>query len=448
DGGGTTTGDGTDGGGTTTGDSTDGGGTTTGDSTDGGGTTTGDGSTSSQSPGSEPAPAAPTPENDFIDSAKMDELISTQLSHDSKIVVEAKTTGDTAQTIVNAAAFGKISAAAKDAALVIQSGLSTVSVSADSMKKQLEELSIAPGQAKIAVIVTKSAAAVEAIAKNGVHLLTTPVTVEVQVTTEDGRKLSVQPALKNSLVLPETAAGISTKHLAGVVIDPVTNEMFPVPVTFTDEGGKRMANLPNRGNLAYAVVENDKSFKDVPASHYAKESIDVLASKLIVTGESSDLFVPDRNVSRAEYATLLTRALGIVPQAEADSAFPDVAADNVHARAIAAAAMAGLINGYTDGTFRPNEEITRQEMVQMIFNAMRANGYAQEIKSEEKPQWLAAFGDRSQIPDWASDAAAAAVKAGIIQGVAANEFAPSYHADRAQGAAVVLRMMQTLQIVE
>ncbi|WP_426451765.1 S-layer homology domain-containing protein [Paenibacillus sp. S-38] len=263
-------------------------------------------------------------------------------------------------------------------------------------------MALAPEQTQISVTVAESNSEAGCLLTSmGARVLTAPVTVRVEAVTKEGQKMTLEPNMTNTLVLPESAADVQTKHLAGVMIDPVTKRIYPVPTTFAVENGKHTAILPTHGNMIYMVIENEKEFSDVPEGHYAKESIDTLASKLIVTGDSSDSFAPNRSISRAEFAALLTRALGIVPQADSGASFSDVATDYVHAEAIQAAAKAGLINGYNDGTFKPNAQVSREEMAQMMFNAMKFSGRVQTdgISAAEKTQLFARFADNNQISD-------------------------------------------------
>lgn len=109
------------------------------------------------------------------------------------------------------------------------------------------------------------------------------------------------------------------------------------------------------------------AFRDISKS-WAKEYINLLAEKDIAKG-SSNLFYPQRNISRAEVAALTVRALGLEPRPGAPS-FGDVPPMHWAAAEIATAKEYGLIGGYQDGSFRPDAQVKRSEMSKMLAGAL------------------------------------------------------------------------------
>jgi len=100
---------------------------------------------------------------------------------------------------------------------------------------------------------------------------------------------------------------------------------------------------------------------------------------------------------------------------------------------IAQAVEAGIVNGYSDGSFRPNAKISRTEMVTMIVNAF---GLANNTGAST------VFADDEEIPAWAKSAVAAAVENGLIQGIGGNKFAPNQTATRAESVVILLRALE------
>lgn len=170
------------------------------------------------------------------------------------------------------------------------------------------------------------------------------------------------------------------------------------------------------------------------AVHWAKKPIQEAVRRGIVAGYGDGTFRPERQVTRAEFAAMLARALGLQGKPDADSAFED--ADRIPAWAaasITAMAEAGIIMGYDDGTFRADRRIDRAEMTVMLA---RASGL-----KPESALALSAFADREQIPDWAKTSIAAAVDAGIVQGKTGNRFAPGDVSKRAEAVVAIMNLL-------
>jgi hypothetical protein len=185
--------------------------------------------------------------------------------------------------------------------------------------------------------------------------------------------------------------------------------------------------------------DNPRTFADL-SGHWAKSDVEALAGKLIVDGISESRFAPDQPITRADFAALLIRALGL--DEEKASGFSDVAAGDWFSGAVGAAKKANLIGGLEDGSFHPNANITREQMVMMIVRALKLDG--KELQANA--QLLEQFADRSSISSWSKDAVAQALTAGIIQGTSDSMFAAQDYATRAQAAVMVNRMLHLINI--
>lgn len=123
---------------------------------------------------------------------------------------------------------------------------------------------------------------------------------------------------------------------------------------------------------ARAGQTDEVAFPDVPESHWAHEQITALAGDGIIAGYGDGTFRPDRAVTRAEFAALLNQAYDLTfPSSAApdsSSGFPDVPQDFWARPAIVTATAAGFLAGYPDGTFRPDEDIEREEVLAALQN--------------------------------------------------------------------------------
>ncbi|MBP1157478.1 MULTISPECIES: S-layer homology domain-containing protein [unclassified Paenibacillus] len=231
---------------------------------------------------------------------------------------------------------------------------------------------------------------------------------------------------------------VNAATATGVLYNPVTKKLSFVPATFATKDGKTVATLKRNGNSIYTVIENNKSFEDL-ASHWAKADVELLANKLVVEGVSDNQFQPNRNITRAEFATLVVRSLGLTSGSSA-SQFSDVNAGAWYSGAVSAAVKAGIINGYEDNTFRPNTQITREELAAMVVRALNYAGVKTEISASKQAELLAKFNDANQII-WAQKEIAAAIHAGIINGLTDNTIGSASEATRAQSATMLKRFL-------
>ena len=151
-------------------------------------------------------------------------------------------------------------------------------------------------------------------------------------------------------------------------------------------------------------------FSDVPASYWAYTAISSLSSQGIVEGYPDGTFKPNADITRAEFATMLVKALGLSTTGTTGQ-FTDVADDAWCNGCVNAAVNAGLVSGMGNGLFAPNAPITREQMAVMVANAL--GNKAPAVDGTE----LNAFSDSSSVSSWAVTGMEEAVKAGIVSGM-------------------------------
>lgn len=146
------------------------------------------------------------------------------------------------------------------------------------------------------------------------------------------------------------------------------------------------------------------SFTDIGPSHRAYKEIIYLGTGDIVTGNTAGKFLPNNDVTRAEAVAMIGRALGLDGK-QASTSFSDVGSNNFASGYIKAAVAKGIVSGYGDGTFRPNQKVNRGEMAVMISKAFNysfngtMSGAATALKSRGIAQGLAngSFGAEKNI---------------------------------------------------
>ncbi|WP_281384869.1 InlB B-repeat-containing protein [Cohnella nanjingensis] len=239
-----------------------------------------------------------------------------------------------------------------------------------------------------------------------------------------------------------------------LVFQPASLKSSQEPAIFYyDEAGKKWLSVANgkvNGNRisvetkqagTFAVFAVDKA--DVPqtgpapkfgdvSGHWAEAKILQAVGAGIVSGYANGTFKPNQTVTRAEFAVMLAKALKL-QGAGGELAFSDQEKIGTWAReAIAQAVQAGILKGFGDGSFRPNAAVTRAEMAAMIANAL---GQPLEANAET------GFADDKDIPAWAKGAVSAIRKLGLTEGKGANRFDPSGKMTRAEAVTVLLNLI-------
>ncbi|MFC0213433.1 S-layer homology domain-containing protein [Paenibacillus chartarius] len=238
---------------------------------------------------------------------------------------------------------------------------------------------------------------------------------------------------------------VNAEQTTVLLVDPVTGAMSFVPATFLTVNGQTVVTIMRNGNSIYTVAQTSKTFADA-GNHWAKADIELMASKLIVKGISDNAFGPDQNITRAEFAALVTRALGLTEDKDA-AKFKDVSAQDWFAGAVGAAVKAKLVEGFEDGGFKPNALITREQMAVMISRALQFTGKATDVNSKQV-QLLSGFKDKAKISTWAQAAVAQAVDSKIIEGMDGGQFVPADNATRAQAAVMLKRLLKFAQFID
>lgn len=187
----------------------------------------------------------------------------------------------------------------------------------------------------------------------------------------------------------------------------------------------------------YAAMECDKTFKDIQG-HWAKDSIEIMVSRQIVNGTSEQEFSPDKNITRAEFVALLSRALDM-PKADATKKFNDVEG-KWYADAVNSAYKAGIVNGMNGGMFAPDKSITREEMATMI---MKAYSYAKDENIEDMLSTKEfAFGDENECSAWAKKNIELANEKGLMNGYSQDKtFRPKNNTTRAEAVVVLKNLL-------
>ena len=190
------------------------------------------------------------------------------------------------------------------------------------------------------------------------------------------------------------------------------------------------------GNTGAVTTPNTNTnykpdFQDLDSVEWARTAINGLAMRGMINGRDQYTFDPNANITRAEYCQILMGAINAL-NAKGESTFADVPSTAWYYNAVSVASQLGIVSGYGDGNFGPNDLITRQDMALMTYKTAQIMN-----KSLEPVNAEITFEDSHEIADYAFEAVMTLQKAGIINGMTDTTFEPLSNATRAQSAKVI-----------
>ena len=269
-------------------------------------------------------------------------------------------------------------------------------------------------------------------------------------------------ATVNSVKATNGSFAISDKNAkAGdtVKITPKANDGYVVDqVTVTDKNGNNITVTQNADGT-YSFVMPAKSaqpvdvkvtfklddgekdcpsekFTDVDQDKWYHEGVDYAIKNGLMNGTGADTFAPDATTTRAMVVTILYRLDG-EPAVTKDIPFADVPAGQWYSNAINWAAANGIVDGYGNGKFGPDDTITREQMAAILYRYASYKGYSVSDLAN-----LTGYTDAASVSEWASTAMRWAVAEGLIEGTSATTLSPSGDSTRAQVATILMRFCE------
>lgn len=209
----------------------------------------------------------------------------------------------------------------------------------------------------------------------------------------------------------------------------------PVEVSLKNDGTYTFVQPAGKVEIevTYAV---DMPFTDVPEDAWYIDGAEYVYANYIMNGTGETTFGPNTTVSRGMIVQILYNLVGN-PDVEGDTDFTDVTDDYWSAKAIAWAASNGVVNGFEDGTFRPDENMTREQMAAILQNFAYQMGLDVSASGD-----LSNFTDIPEGEYWSRDALAWAYAEGLLAGTSDSTMDPAGQASRAQIAVIMMRFCE------
>jgi uncharacterized repeat protein (TIGR02543 family) len=270
--------------------------------------------------------------------------------------------------------------------------------------------------------------------------------VEFTITISYNDKL-IEVSKFNSYVEREISLphGVGSSHITTAVRMEADGTIRHVPTRFRTQEGKVIAVVSSLTNSTYLLIGNPIRFADVE-SHWAKDAVNDMGSRRVVRGVDESHYNPNASITRAEFASILVRALGLADTMKTN-AFTDVKTGAWYNGLVTTAVEYGIIEGYADGKFRPTHTITREEAIVMIYRAMKLVGLDTNFSSKDIESTLSTFVDGSAVHSWAERAVVATVTSQLIQG-SNSKLMLERDISRAETAIIIQRMLYKANLID
>ncbi|MCR4429640.1 MAG: InlB B-repeat-containing protein [Tepidanaerobacteraceae bacterium] len=244
------------------------------------------------------------------------------------------------------------------------------------------------------------------------EVVLSPVDFRVVAQTKTGEKenkfeiANFNQYVKRIVAIPE---GVDPNKITTGVVYNSDGSFSHVPTYISIKHGKYYAEINSLTDSIYSVIWNPVTVKSVE-NHWSKGAVNDMASRLIIG--DPDEFIPDNQITRAEFAEYIVKAMGVYRiEAVNEIEFNDVDKMHPKANAIKTAIEYGIVKGYPDGSFKPDQHITRAEAMVMYSRAMDIVGLIGSGKNR-----IDSYEDKDSVPVWAYEHVKKVVSAKVFNG--------------------------------
>jgi len=247
------------------------------------------------------------------------------------------------------------------------------------------------------------------------------------------------------IALPESID--PNRITTGVIVNP-DGSVFHVPTVVTKVNNRYFALINDlRSSGTYSVIWNPQDFEDVQY-HWGRADVNNIAARLDLKGNGDNTFSPNRHVTRSEFAEIVVLSLGLMRQDATQNIYPDVPSTAWYRNAVALADEFDIVRGYTDGSFKGSQQITREQGFAMIARAYRLIQSENVPSPEQIASTLASYEDGDKVASWAKADVAQLIAAGIIQGNGPDHLSPKAQMTRAEVTALIARMLKLTNLID
>jgi YVTN family beta-propeller protein len=280
---------------------------------------------------------------------------------------------------------------------------------------------------------------------NGAELVFTPVEFEIVANTTniDGKEQE-QPINKFSNYVERIMgipAGVDPSKITTGIVFNADGTYSHVPTRVYQKDGTWYAKLDSLTNSEYSIIWNPVTVKSVE-NHWAKDTVNDMASRLIIF--NAETFEPNKAITRADFAEYIVRGLGLYREgSNYENRFADVSSENERTMAILIASKYGIVSGYSDGTFKGDKQITREEAMVMYQRAMKIT----KLTGKDTNR-ITTYTDSTQVSKWAVPYVTEVLAAHVFNGTSDTNISPKSKLTYAEAAQAVKNLLVESELID
>jgi hypothetical protein len=279
---------------------------------------------------------------------------------------------------------------------------------------------------------------------SGAEIVFPPVAFAVvaKTTQADGSTSEVGINKFNNYVerVMEIPEGVDPSKITTGIVFNADGTYSHVPTTVYQKDGKWYAGLNSLTNSNYSVIWNPITVKSV-YNHWAKDAVNDMASRLVIFNPKK--FDPNKAITRADFAEYIVRALGLYREGSTHmNNFEDVSITGERSLAILIASEYGIIAGYPDETFRPDQKISREEAMAMYQRAMKIT----KLTGSDTTRYEK-YTDYATVSRWAETYVKEVLSAHVFNGTNANTISPKSNLTYAEAAQAIKNLLVESKLI-
>ena len=283
----------------------------------------------------------------------------------------------------------------------------------------------------------------EVAKENGATIVFPPTAFEVvaKTTNAAGKTEAIKISKFSNYVerVMEIPSGVDPSKITTGIVFNADGTYSHVPTDIYQSNGKWYAKVNSLTNSNYSVVWNPVTVKSVE-KHWAKEVVNDMASRLVIF--NTETFEPNKAITRADFAEYIVRALGIYREGSHENKFKDVSAAGDRTLAVLIANEYGIVTGYSDGTFRGDNQITREEAMTMYQRAMKIT----DLTGTDTKRYQS-YTDYGQVSKWATPYVNDVLSAHVFNGITATTISPKANLTYAEAAQAIKNLLVESKLI-
>jgi phosphodiesterase/alkaline phosphatase D-like protein len=385
-----------------------------------------------------------------VDNGKLQQILDAK-GNNASVVIPVTTGSSVSSVVMNGQMMSALQSS--QATLQVQTTTSTYTLPSDGLDldevaRQLGE-NVPRDDVKVNITISEPPAetvqVVEDVASEGNFAIMVPA-VEFKVECSYGDQTvevkKFNAYVERTIAIPD---GVDPYKITTAVVVRPDKTTYHVPTKITVIDGKYYAVINSLTNSTYTVIWHPVAYEDME-DHWAKEAVNDMGSRMIVTGVDEKNYAPDKPITRADFVADVVRALGLNP-GEGENPYADVLDTDWYCAYVKTAVAYGLLTGGGTAPFAANETVSREEAMTMIKRAMEIAEMEITLNEDEVQALLQAYGDGASVSDMGKESVAACLKAEVTFDLTGGNLLPEAPVKRAEAAVILRLLLQKAELI-